>query len=325
MIAVIGCGYWGKNLIRNFFELGVLKSICDDSPQLAQKLAGQYDVEVRSFDEILQDPSIKAVAIAATPSLNTQLSIKALKAGKHVFVEKPHSYKKEDEQKLIKAQLETGKIVFVGHLLMYHTGYLKLKEQLQQGAIGTLQEIRSYRHGLGRLRSEFCVLWELAPHDVSMILDLNPHKVTQINAFGTKSLTDHYDSVRALYVFENGVTAQLSSSWTDPMRQQQLVLQGTQGYLIFDDTKPWAEKVHLVQFDSPMNEQTVNGAHYQIIPLPIEGEEVLKRECQHFIACIEGREDPRTGLKQATPVFNLLYQTEQALATGESNEKYVRI
>lgn len=313
MIAVIGCGYWGKNLIRNFAELGVLESICDEDVGRAKALALQHDVDAQSFEQILSDPKIKGIAIVASPRLNTELSIKALEAGKHVFVEKPHAYRLEDAQRLTEAQKKSGKILLVGHLLLYHSAFLKIKELFNHGTIGELREIRSFRHGLGRIRDEFSVLWELAPHDISMILDINPSPVEKIQALGSHSLTTQMDTVRALYTFKNGVTAQISCSWTDPMRQQQIVIQGTKGYLIFDDTKQWAEKVHLVQFEAPMDANSINLATYRIEPIHVEQEEVLKRECTHFLACMEGTESPRTDLKQASPVFDLLIRTEETL------------
>lgn len=313
MIAVVGCGYWGKNLIRNFAELGPLKAVCDEDVELAHLLASNHNVEVQTYEQILNNPQIRAIAIAASPGFNAELSIKALEAGKHVFVEKPHAYEIDDEQRLTKAQKQSGRVLLVGHLLLYHSAFLKIKELLNLGIIGDLKEIRCFRHGLGRIRDEFSVLWELAPHDISMILDINPYAVVTVQAFGSHSLTQQMDTVRAFYTFENGVTAQISCSWTDPMRQQQIVLQGTKGYLIFDDTKPWAEKVHLVQFEKVMDADSINQARYKIEPIPVEQEEVLKRECSHFIACIEGKEHPRTDLKQASPVFDLLMRTQQAL------------
>lgn len=318
MLAVIGCGYWGKNLIRNFAELGVLSAVCDENSELAASMAQKYGgegvvVQSLTFRQILDDPQIKGVAIAASPRLNTQMSIQALEAGKHVFVEKPHAYQRQDADALSKAQRESNRVLMVGHLLLYHSAYLKAKELLNQGHIGTLKEIRSFRHGLGRIREEFSVLWELAPHDVSMILDINPYPVEKVRAFGACSLTSQMDTIRALYTFENGVTAQISCSWTDPMRQQQLVLQGTKGYIIFDDTKPWSEKVHLVQFDAPMDAHSINDARYRIEPIPVIQEEVLKRECKHFLACMENREEPLTCLNQASPVFDLLQRTQDEI------------
>ena len=313
MIAVVGCGYWGKNLIRNFAELGILKAVCDEEVQRAQGLANQHNVETQTYEQILADPQITAVAIAASPRLNSELSIKALDAGKHVFVEKPHAYQIDDAQRLVDAQKKSGRVLLVGHLLLYHSAFLKIKDLLNQGTIGSLKEIRCFRHGLGRIRDEFSVLWELAPHDVSMILDINPHPVDKVQALGSRSLTNQMDTIRALYTFENGVTAHISCSWTDPMRQQQIVLQGTKGYLIFDDTRPWDEKVHLVQFDTSMNADSINQAQYRIESIVVEQEEVLKRECVHFLACMEGKESPRTDLTQASPVFDLLMQTQEAL------------
>jgi UDP-2-acetamido-3-amino-2,3-dideoxy-glucuronate N-acetyltransferase len=313
MIAVIGCGYWGKNLIRNFAELGILKAVCDQDTQKAESFATQYDVKAQSVEEILKDPEITGVAIVTSPRLNTELSIQALNAGKHVFVEKPHAYRTEDAMRLSETQKKSNRILMVGHLLLYHSAYLKVKELLHQGVIGDLKEIRSFRHGLGRIRDEFNVLWELAPHDVSMVLDLNPYPVDDVQAFGSKGLTGQEDTVRALYQFSNGVTAQISSSWADPMRQQQLVLQGTKGFLIFDDTKPWAEKVHLVQFDAPMDADSINLASYQIIPIHVEEQEALKQECIHFLECMEGKTTPRSDLNQASPVFELLTRTQEKL------------
>ena len=313
MIAVVGCGYWGKNLIRNFAELGILKAVCDEEVQRAQGLANQHNVETQTYEQILADPQITAVAIAASPRLNSELSIKALDAGKHVFVEKPHAYQIDDAQRLVDAQKKSGRVLLVGHLLLYHSAFLKIKDLLNQGTIGSLKEIRCFRHGLGRIRDEVSVLWELAPHDVSMILDINPHPVDKVQALGSRSLTNQMDTIRALYTFENGVTAHISCSWTDPMRQQQIVLQGTKGYLIFDDTRPWDEKVHLVQFDTSMNADSINQAQYRIESIVVEQEEVLKRECVHFLACMEGKESPRTDLTQASPVFDLLMQTQEAL------------
>jgi predicted dehydrogenase len=313
MIAVIGCGYWGKNLIRNFSELNALKAVCDQNGQVAQQYAETYAVQADHFEAILRNPTIEGVAIAVSPRFNVELSLRALQAGKHVFVEKPHAYTTEDAAQLDQVCSQTDRIFMVGHLLLYHPAYLRTKELLNQGAIGKLKEIRCFRHGLGRVREEFNVLWELAPHDVSLILDLNPFPVETLQAIGSCCLTEREDIVRARYVFSNGVTAQISCSWTDPMRQQKLVLQGTKGFLVFDDTKPWAEKVHLIQFVEDMDIHDINNLNYTIGPIDLKQEEVLKRECRHFLDCIEGKATPQSGLAQASPVFDLLMRTQQQI------------
>lgn len=318
MIAVIGCGYWGKNLIRNFAELGVLSAICDHDQKKAEALGKFHGVRSLSVDDVLADVSIKAVVIAAAPRFNTELSYTALKAGKHVLVEKPYAFTHKDsehlESYLLELKQKSSPLVFmVGHLLLYHSAFLKIKELIAAGTIGSVQEIRCFRHGLGRVREEFGVLWELAPHDVSMMLDLNPYSVKHIEGLTSRSLTGKQDTIRVRYDFSNGVSGLLSCSWAEPVKQQQLIVQGTHGYLIFDDTKGWAEKVHLIQFEDPMAIESINQNQYVVKAVPIDEKEVLKAECQHFLDCIEQATPPVSDIKQARKVFDLLMRTQKIL------------
>lgn len=317
MIAVIGCGYWGKNLIRNFADLGVLSAICEVNDILARQFSDRYKVPSLSYEQILLSPEIKGVALAADPSLNAEYSLKALQSGKHVFVEKPHVFTRETakslDQFLAKNKPTNHQVFMVGHLLLYHTAFLKVKHLLHTGRIGRVKEIRCFRHGLGRVRNDFSVLWELAPHDLSLILDLNPFPVTHIDAVASQPLTQNWDAIRVLYHFANGVTAQLSCSWTDPMKQQQLIIQGEKGFIIFDDTRPWSEKVHVVHFEEQISAELINKDKYMVEGVPIEQEEVLRRECSHFLECIQETKEPLTGITQAQRVFNLLDQTQEVL------------
>lgn len=318
MIAVIGCGYWGKNLIRNFAELGVLSAVCDYDQSKAQELGKLHAVQFLSVDEILEDKSIKAVVIAAAPRFNTELSYAALKAGKHVLVEKPYAFIPEDSERLesLLDQLKkkgSAPVFMVGHLLLYHPAFLKMKELITAGTIGSVQEIRCFRHGLGRVREEFGVLWELAPHDLSMMLDLNPYSVKHIEGLTSRSLTGKQDTIRVRYDFSNGVSGLLSCSWAEPVKQQQLIVQGTHGYLIFDDTKGWVEKVHLIQFEKPMTIDTINQNQYVVKAMPIDQMEVLKAECQHFLDCIQQSAHPISNIDQARKVFDLLMRTQKTL------------
>lgn len=318
MIAVIGCGYWGKNLIRNFAELGVLSAICDQDQEKATALGERYNVRSLPVEDILNDASIKGVVIAASPRFNTEISYAALKAGKHVLVEKPYAFTRREsellESYLLELQNKSSCPVFmVGHLLLYHSAYQKIKEMVTNGAIGAVQEIRCFRHGLGRVREEFGVLWELAPHDVSMMLDINPYSVKHIEGLTSRSLTGRQDTIRVRYDFSNGVSGLLSCSWAEPVKQQQLIVQGTHGYLIFDDTKGWAEKVHLIQFKDPMALESINQNQYVVEAIPVDEKEVLKVECQHFLDCIEQSISPKSDIKQARRVFDVLMQTQKVL------------
>lgn len=318
MIAVIGCGYWGKNLIRNFSELGVLSAVCDMQPKLAQGLAQQYGVPSLSVEEVMSSPSITAVVIAAAPGLNAALSLKALKAGKHVFVEKPYTHTQQDAQELeacLQDILKTDptRIFMVGHLLLYHTAFSAVKELIDSGRIGEVREVRSYRHGLGRVRDEFGVLWELAPHDLSMLLDIIPGQVEDIQVLMSNTLTGNQDTIRVRYHFSKGITAFLSCSWAEPVKQQQLIVQGTHGYIIFDDTKDWSQKVHMIEFNDPMTRQSINQNEYEVRAIPVLGGEVLKKECEHFLMCIREEQRPLSDIHQARRVFDVLLQTQAIL------------
>lgn len=332
MIAVIGCGYWGKNLIRNFSELGALSAVCDVQEELAQSLANQYDVRLLTIDEVMADSSISAVVIAATPDLNKSLSLMALNAGKHVFVEKPYAYRQRDTEEL-EVCLHTillrdpKRVFMVGHLLLYHNAFLKVKDLVHSGKIGNIQEIRSYRHGLGRVREEFGVLWELAPHDLSMLLELIPDRIEDIQVLMSNALTGNQDTIRVQYQFSKGKTAFLSCSWAEPIKQQQLIIQGTHGYIIFDDTKEWSQKVHVIEFDKPMSRQAINHNEYFVKSIPISEEEVLKKECEHFLLCIREGLPPLSGINQARRIFEVLMQTQEVLDDYDNctNRDNVRI
>lgn len=312
-IAVIGCGYWGRNLVRNFAELGVLAAVCDRSHSIAEAFAQTVNSQALTFDEILNEPQIDGVVIAAAPHENTANAIKALATGKHVFVEKPYAISPQDHEAVTSILAKSDRVFMVGHLLLYHPAFLKAKELLESGIIGPLQEIRSTRYGLGRVRPKYGVLWELAPHDMAMILALNPRNINHITGFIEANCSQHGDHMTAHYTFDNEVTAKISCSWLEPNKQHQLVLHGEKGFIVFDDTKPWQEKITVKTYSAPFSAITINNTiiHTQTVPLDVQ--EPLKLECQHFIDCIQNKSKPRTDIQQAGTVFKALYATEQTL------------
>ena len=170
-VAVIGCGYWGKNLIRNFSVLGALGAVCDDDDSVASAFSIEYRVPKLTFDEVLKS-NVSSVVIAAPAELHFKLANKALNAGKNVYVEKPLALAVPEAEELCKIAERLGKILMVGHLLQYHPGFKKLKEMVLNGVLGKIQYIYSNRLSYGKLRNEEDVIWSFAPHDISMILSL---------------------------------------------------------------------------------------------------------------------------------------------------------
>jgi UDP-2-acetamido-3-amino-2,3-dideoxy-glucuronate N-acetyltransferase len=171
-IAVVGCGHWGKNLVRNFYELEVLASICDPNIDIAKQYAEQYSVQNHSFSEIINNPSIQGVVLAVPAKYHAAMAIDAMKQGKHVFVEKPLAMNEAEATLMIKTAKENKVQLMVGHLLQYHPVFQKVKEMVLGGEIGEIDYMYSNRLSFGKVRAEEDVIWSFAPHDISMILSL---------------------------------------------------------------------------------------------------------------------------------------------------------
>lgn len=315
-IAVVGCGYWGKNLVRNFAELGALSSVCDANENSAQKVAQEYGVPSLILDQILKS-EIDGVIISAPAVQHFDLAQKALKAGKHVFVEKPLSLKVEEAKKLCELSCDVGRILMVGHLLQYHPAFLELKRLIGKGTLGKLQYIYSNRLNLGKFRSEENILWSFAPHDISMILSLAGGLPENVYATGVCHLNPKVHDVTTTHMtFKNGIRAHIFVSWLHPYKEQKLVVVGDRGMAVFDDGLPWEEKLKLY----PHHVSWVDGLPYpekaDMIGVSIEISEPLKEECQHFLECIREGKNPRTDGWEGVRVLQVLDAAQKSLSSG---------
>jgi len=246
-IAVIGTGYWGKNLVRNFSALGVLQVIVDTNSEILDRMAQDYpDAKViGSYSDVLNNPAIAGLAIATPAETHGALVREALFAGKDVFVEKPLCLSETEGQELVRLAEERNKILMVGHLLWYHPVVLKLKELVDKGELGRIQYIYSNRLNLGKLRREENVLWSFAPHDVSVILGLTGEMPETIQAQGGNYLHQKIaDTTVTLLNFPSGIKAHIFVSWLHPFKEQKLVV-GDKQMAVFDDTAPWEDKLLL--------------------------------------------------------------------------------
>lgn len=317
-IAIIGCGYWGKNLVRNFSELGVLHAVCDASAELAEKMANDYDVKAFTLDEVMQS-DVDGVVIAAPAALHASLTERALKAGKHVFVEKPLSLKVDEAQKLCDLATEKKLHLMVGHLLQYHPAFLELKRMIAKGDLGKLHYIYSNRLNLGKFRTEENILWSFAPHDISMILSLAGGLPQSVYATGACHLNPKIHDVTTTHLnFSNGIQAHVFVSWLHPFKEQKLVIVGERGMAVFDDRLEWGEKLSLYphQVDWVDGMPQPNKADMKAVQLDIA--EPLKLECQHFINSIAENTTPRTDGHEGLRVLQVLDAAQQALHTGAS-------
>jgi UDP-2-acetamido-3-amino-2,3-dideoxy-glucuronate N-acetyltransferase len=302
-IAVVGAGYWGKNLIRNFNALGHLHTICDTRPELLADFQTQYpQVQIEnSFDALLQNPAVDAVVLA-TPSLtHYPLGTQVLNAGKHLYVEKPLATTLKDAQALVDLAKIKQKTLMVGHLLMYHPAMNRMKQILDSGALGELRYIQSDRLNYNHGRHDRNVFWDLAPHDLSVLIYLMDGEVPEVTGVLAQRVSpkdDKVDWVEASFAFKNGVKAHLQNSWISPKKQVQQWLVGTQGALVLDDTLPLAERLSLVRFDD------AGKAHHEAVEyLPLEP---LRLECQHFINAVTGGWQPQSDDRNGLAVVQVL-------------------
>ncbi|EFB42059.1 MULTISPECIES: Gfo/Idh/MocA family oxidoreductase [Parachlamydia] len=324
-LALIGGGRWGKNLARNFYQLGVLHTLCDSHPTTLETFRQNYPELhlTSSYDEVLNNSHIQSVVIAAPAIAHYALAKKALLAGKDVYVEKPLCLDSREGEELIHLAEEKGCILMVGHLLQYHPCIKALQELLGRGELGKLHYIVSNRLNLGSIRTEENALWSFAPHDISVILSLVGHNLPhQVRCTGADYLSKGVaDTTMTTLRFANDVRAHIYVSWLHPFKEQKLVVIGSTGMAVFDDTKPWDEKLvlyrnHVTWTDGNIPLANKNEAEKVVVPQA----EPLREECLHFIKCCQERIAPRTDGKEGLQVLKVL-QAAQASLNEDGAEK----
>lgn len=315
-IAVIGAGNWGKNLIRNFFELNVLRIIVDKNSASLSQMHELYPSceTVFSLKDVLTRNDISAVAIATPAETHFILAREALLSSKHVFVEKPLTLSEKDARELIGLAQEKNLVLMVGHLLQYHPVFTRLKELASAGELGRINYIYSHRLNLGKIRREENILWSFAPHDISMILALAGEEPESVQATGGNYLHKKIADVTTTHLeFSSGLKAHIFVSWLHPFKDQKLVVVGDQKMAVFDDTLPWEEKLliypHSVKWENN-------------VPVPARGiperisipyYEPLQLECGHFLDCLTKGKQALTDGEEGLRVLKVLNAAERSL------------
>jgi predicted dehydrogenase/carbonic anhydrase/acetyltransferase-like protein (isoleucine patch superfamily) len=318
-IAVVGCGYWGKNLVRNFAQIGHLCAVSDDNKAQADKFAAEYDVPAMTYDQILNSDDIDGVVLATPASMHAQMGLDALEAGKHVFVEKPLALDVEDARKMVQASTANEKVLMVGHLLQYHPAFLRVKKLMRDGELGRLQYIYSNRLNFGKIRQEENVFWSFAPHDISMILGLAGSLPETVHTQASHYLhKDVADTTVTHLTFADGLNAHIFVSWLHPFKEQKLVIIGTEGMLTFTDNEPWDKKLQLYKHKVVWKDGLPEPAKADPIYVPLEEDEPLKLECQHFVDCIKDGEMPNTDGAEGLRVLRVLNASEESANSGEA-------
>ena len=317
-LGLIGLGHWGKNLARNFDRLGALHTLCDASEEVLKAYGSDYaslDL-VTDSAAVFENPEITKVAIAAPAVDHYDLARAAIGAGKDVFVEKPIALELDQAQELTAAATSAGRILMVGHLLQYHPCIREVQRLVREGGLGQLRYVTSNRLNLGRFRREENVLWSFAPHDVSVILSITGDELPeQIRCLGESVLTPQVpDTTLTTMRLPSGVRAHIYVSWLNPFKEQKLTVVGTEGMLVFDDTKPWAEKLMLCRnYVTWEGGATPTPGPMDTQHLVVTEQEPLRAECQHFLECCATRQRPRTDGHEGVRVLQVLKAAQHSL------------
>lgn len=318
-VAVIGCGLWGKNIVRNFYNLNALNTVCDLDIENLNRLATEYENVnfTTDFQSVLNNPEIEAVAVVTPSHTHFKVVSAALNAGKHVYVEKPISTVAQEAKELMEMADEKNLTLMVGHLLLYHPAVNRLKMLVDEGVLGEISYVQSDRLNINYFKNDRSVMWDLAPHDISMtsyILGKAPLRV--ISAVGASSdKNDIMDITHVTVEYEGGVIGQISDSWIHPVKRVNLLVRGSKATAIFDDT--------LAQNKLQIFDQTTPGISKQE-SLDFIEIEPLKLECQHFLNCIEQGTKPRSDGLNGYQVVSILEEAEQIML-GERRKRLDKV
>ncbi len=315
-VAVIGTGYWGKNLVRVHHRLGALKLICDKDETVLARFKELYpEVEVcLAVNDVLDRDDIQAVVIATPAETHFAVAREALLAGKHVYVEKPLALDPKEAEELIALTKEQGRTLMVGHLLQHHPVFVELKRLAQTGELGRINYMYSHRLNLGKIRREENILWSFAPHDISMILSLAGETPEKVLATGGYYLHSRIADVTTTHLeFASGLKAHIFVSWLHPFKVQQLVVVGDKKMAVFDDTLPWADKLLLYPHEIKWQDNLPVPARAEPERPDIPENEPLLAECEHFLACVTKGETPITDGREGLQVLRVLDAAQRSL------------
>jgi UDP-2-acetamido-3-amino-2,3-dideoxy-glucuronate N-acetyltransferase len=307
-IGLVGAGNWGKNLLRNFHGLGALAAVCETSSAVRDQRRKEYpDVAFAdSLEALLSDRTIGAVAVAVPAALHYEVCREALRADKHVFVEKPITLELLQAEELVRLASERKRVLMVGHILQYHPAILKIRDLLAESGTGRLLSIVSTRLNFGKIRSEENALWSLAPHDMSVLMMLTGESPSRVTGRGESWLQNGVEDIyRVDAEFPSGVRAHIHVSWFHPFKEQKLTVICENAMFVFDDTKS-ADKLIRVPVALDRTSGVLKALPVQSVPVPFEASEPLRNECLHFLECVRTGARPRTDGEEGLRVLRFL-------------------
>lgn len=326
-IGVAGCGYWGPNLIRNFNALPDTQVVvvCDKDESRLKHMKSLYPhVETTDdFQSLLANGSADAVAIATPVSMHHEMGLACLEAGKHTFIEKPMAASSIECENLVEEAEKRGLTLMVGHTFVYTPVVNRIKEIVDSGDLGEILYVSARRLNLGLFQKDINVAWDLAPHDISIILYLLNDRPLAVNCQGKCHLNKQIEDVTNMSLtFKNGRFATVQSSWLDPNKVREMTIVGTKRMLVYDDLAPMEKiKIYDKRVEVPPHYDTFAEFHYSyhygdVYSPHLSQVEPLKVECRHFVDCIEHGEKPRSSGLDGLQVVQILEAAGESLQNG---------
>jgi predicted dehydrogenase len=327
-IGVVGLGYWGPNLARNFDALpdATLAWICDGSEEVLDRVAARFPGAraTTSLEDLVEDPGLDAVVIATPVPTHAEVALRVLEAGKHCFVEKPLAQSTEEAEAVVEAARRAGRTLMVGHLLEYHPGLERLKDLVDSGELGDVHYIYGNRLNLGKLRREENALWSLGAHDVSVILRLAGEEPVECHAHGESYMQESVEDVVFCYLrFPSGVAAHLHLSWLDPHKERRFTVVGSKKMATFDDM---ALEGKLTLYDKGFDQTYQGYGEYiarsgDVFSPQISNEEPLRIECRHFVERLRDGRPPRSDGETGVRVVRVLEELQRSLDAGRRSQR----
>jgi predicted dehydrogenase len=320
-IGLVGLGYWGPNLARNFDELAELRWLCDLDPDQRERFAPRYpNAHVTGdFDELLNDPELEAVVIATPAVTHYELAKRALEAGKHVLVEKPPAMNAAEAEDLVSTAEASGRVLLPGHLLLYHPAVRAMKALMDAGELGEVLCVYSNRQNLGKIRADENALWSLGVHDLSVILHLLDEEPSETWAHGNSFLTPGVEDIVFCYLrFPSGKIAHMHLSWLDPHKMRKLTVVGKEKMVVFDDME--LERKVTIYEKGPWQPTHTYGEWQtrtgDISSPKIPSDEPLRLECRHFLDLVAGEGDSLRAAQDGLVVVRVLEQLQASLVAA---------
>ncbi|MEM9235408.1 MAG: Gfo/Idh/MocA family oxidoreductase [Verrucomicrobiota bacterium] len=326
-VGIVGCGYWGPNLARNFASLGgvELAGVCDPSAERLEHMRKRFPAVPRfeSLAEMLEGAEVDVVAVATPVRTHHAIALEAMKAGKHVLIEKPMAASSEECEDLIAAAEQAGVILMAGHTFLYSEPVRKIVEIIRSGEIGEIRYINCQRLNLGLFSQDINVAWDLAPHDLSIILHVLGESPQLVNCQGQSFICPGIEDVTNMSLsFRNQRFATIQSSWLEPRKVRQITFVGTRKMIIYNDLEPLEKiRIHDVRVDVPPHYDSFDEFHYSYhygdchIPR-LEQIEPLKKMCAHFVECVRTGEEPLTDGRKGLELVRILEAASESLESA---------